>query len=245
MVKKGNLKNLLNLHIADLLNRCDLTSDLNLPIIESDIQKEFDYIATHRLKNEYNYPNDYLLSFYEYDYLFDGKNGLFNFIYNNDKTELQRLRNKFKYIKYAIVPDITVSGDMPTYEQISRIGRALVVACCFKYECDIDVIPNFTYSSENLLPMYISYMKNTQTIAMNLVGVYKENKEKVLLEKAIKYAVDNLLNLKYIIVYTCSLNNRKLEKTFKYALDMGIRVSFPNNHLKSRQLYLRIKNKQE
>ena len=239
MVKKKELKSLLNLNILDILNRCQLEEKLDLPIISCFSVVNIDYIASYSDVSEYHKTDNTCLSFYEYDSKFDGIKGLYNSIYYNLNKELEKYKERFKNIKYAISPDYTLSGDMGIDEQIFRISKARRVSAWFTLECNIIVIPNFTYSDEKYFELSIVGIEDTEIIAVGLKGSLKEKVERELLIKAIAYAVDNLKQLKKILIYSTSIYDEKIYKLFSYATSQGIELLIPENKLKLNNLRLK------
>ena len=79
-------------------------------------------------------------------------------------------------------------------------------------------------------------MEDTEVVAFSVKGSIKEQTERHLLIKAIKYAVDNLKQLKKIIVYSVSVDDAKVLKLFEYASNKGIEIVIPNNILKERNI---------
>lgn len=240
MLKKKELKKLINLNILNILNRCELEEKLYLPIIGCNAYIDVDYIASYSDVCEYHKSENTCLSFYEYDSKFDGVKGLYNSIYYNLEKELKDYKERFKGIKYAISPDYTLSGDMGIDEQIYRISKARRVSAWLTLECNILVIPNFTYSDEKYFELSIIGIENSEVIAFGLKGSLKEKIERELLVKAIAYAVDNLKQLKQILIYSTSIYDEKIYELFSYATSRGIRVLIPNNRLKLN--HIRLKN---
>lgn len=241
MVKKSELKKILNLNIVDILNRCELENKLKLPQIKCNAVDKIDYIASYSNLCEYHKTDNTCLAFYEYDLKFDGIKGVYNSIYYNDVSNLKKFKDRFKGVKYAISPDYSLSGDMGLDEQIYRISKARRVSARLTLECDILVIPNFTYSDELYFKLSVLGIEDTEVIAFGLKGSLKERGETDLLIKAIAYAVDNLKKLKQIIIYSDSIYDQKIIDLFNYAISHEIQIVIPNNKLKLNNL--RLKNK--
>ena len=55
-------------------------------------------------------------------------------------------------------------------------------------------------------------MEDTEVVAFSVKGSIKEQLERDLLQKAIKHTVDNLKQLKKIIVYSVSVDDEKVLK---------------------------------
>ena len=69
--------------------------------------------------------------------------------------------------------------------------------------------------------------------------MYKNQEERKLLLKAIKYTVDNLKHLKTIIVYSILNDDNKVYKLFEYATSKNLKIIIPNNTLRERNISYR------
>jgi len=79
-------------------------------------------------------------------------------------------------------------------------------------------------------------MEDTEVVAFSVKGSIKEQFERELLQKAIKHTVDNLNQLKKIVVYSVSVDDEKVLELFEYASNKGIEIVIPNNILKERNI---------
>lgn len=79
-------------------------------------------------------------------------------------------------------------------------------------------------------------MKDSEVVAFSVKGSIKEQTERELLTKAIKYSINNLKQLKKIIIYSVSINDEKVLKLFEYASNKGIEIVIPCNILKERNI---------
>ena len=79
-------------------------------------------------------------------------------------------------------------------------------------------------------------MEDTEVAAFSVKGSIKEQNERELLQKAILYTVDNLKQLKKLVVYSVSIDDEKVMKLFEYASNKGIEIVIPNNILKERNV---------
>ena len=100
------------------------------------------------------------------------------------------------------------------------------------------VIPNITYISQDTFPLFFTGLNRCSVVAFSTKGHVRYSKERNLLKKAIKYAVDNL-TLKTIIVYSVCGKDETSLKLFKYAIDKGVSVVIPDNILRRRNIELR------
>ena len=236
MIKKNNLKKLINLNFTDYTNQTYLVGKYDLPYVTcSDIVKP-DYLALYTETNNYFKTENTCICFYLYDNKFDGIKGIYNAIYYNDEKLLNKYKEKFKNVKYAIAPDYSQCGDIPRFENVYRLAKSRIVSNWLLLECNVLVIPNVTYANENYFDVMLDGMENTEVVAFSLKGVFKYAYEKELLLKAIQYTVDGLKSLKKIIVYSVSTSDEKVMSLFEYASSNGIEIVIPNNILKERNV---------
>lgn len=232
---KKDLKRILNLNYLDLTNLTYKIGKYDLPSISCPNIEYIDYIALYGQPQDYFKTKNTIISFYQYDTKFDGINGLFNAIYYNDSKLLNKYKERFKGCKIFISPDYSQCGDIENIENIHRIFKARVVSLWFTVEIGSLVIPNITYSSKKSFEYIFDGLENCETIAFSTKGSMKKGKQKDLLIASIKKAVDRL-NPKTIIVYSVSINDKKILEIFKYAIDRNIRIIIPNNALRERNI---------
>ena len=236
MIKKKNLKKLLNLNFVDLTNRTYNLGKYDLPYITCQNLVSPDYLALYSETHNYHKTDRTFVCFYQYDIKFDNIKGIFEAIYHNDEKLLAKYKERFKDIRYAIAPDYSEVGDIPRIENIYRLFKSRIVSLWLWFECDIIVIPNITYANENYFDVMLDGIEDTEVVAFSVKGSIKEQLERYLLQKAIKHTVDNLKQLKKIIVYSVSVDDGKAFKLFEYASNKGIEIVIPNNILKERNI---------
>lgn len=236
MIKKKNSKKLLNLSFLDLTNRTYYCGKYDLPYIKCSNLVDPNYLALYSERVNYQKTNRTFICFYQYDIIFDNKKGIFEAIYYNDAKLLSKYKERFKNVSYAIAPDYSEIGDIPRIENVYRLFKSRIVSLWLWLECNIIVIPNITYASENYFDVMLDGMEETEVVAFSVKGSLNECAERVLLQKAIKHTVDNLKQLKKIIIYSVSVDDRKVLKLFEYASDKGIDIVIPNNILKERNI---------
>jgi len=102
---------------------------------------------------------------------------------------------------------------------------------------DADIIPNIGVCDSKTLDVYLDGIKQVNAIAISTKG--RTNKKNVeLIKQSINKACHSLINLKYIIVYDVSINERRINDMFEEAKKMGIKIVIPDNLLKTRNLIL-------
>lgn len=236
MIKKKNLKRLINLNFVDLTNRTYNCGKYDLPYIKCPNIVNPDYLALYSETFNYHKTDRTFVCFYQYDIKFDNIKGIFEAIYHNDVKLLGKYKERFKDVRYAIAPDYSEVGDIPRIENVYRLFKSRIVALWLWFECDVIVIPNITYASENYFDVMLDGMDDSEVVAFSVKGSIKEQSEKELLQKAIKYTIDKLKQLKKIVVYSVSVDDKKVLELFEYASNKGIEIVIPNNILKERNI---------
>ena len=236
MVKKNNLKKLLNLNIVDFTNQTYSCGKYDLPYVRCPSNITIDYLALYSEIQNYHKTENTCVCFYQYDLKFDTIKGIFNAIYYNDEKLLAKYKERFKGVKYAIAPDYSQLGDINRIENLYRLFKARIVSIWLILECDVLVIPNITYANENYFDAMLDGMEETEVVAFSATGSMRENDERELFLKAIKITVDGLPKLKKIVVYSVSIDDEKVLKLFEYASLKGIEIIIPDNILKERNV---------
>lgn len=233
-----DLKDKLNLKFMDLINKTRCSGLYDIPRVLSPSHVNIDYLALYSDKIEYNKTNNTCVCFYEYDKIFDSKNGLFNTFYENDIKLLNKYKERFKDVLYFISPDYSLCGDIPETINIHNIFKSRLVSLGLTLLLDKLVIPNITYSSRKSFSYMLDGLEECNVVAFSTKGSLKNIMQKELLLEGIKYAVDHLHNLKQIVVYDVSTDNSKALELFNYPIAKGIEILIPNNLLKTRNIIL-------
>ena len=233
-----DLKDKLNLKFMDLINKTTCCGLYDMPKVLSPRHVNIDYLALYSDRHDYTKTNNTCICFYEYDKVFDSKNGLFNAIYNNDINLLSKYKERFKDVLYFISPDYSMCGDIPETINLYNIFKSRIVSLGLTLLLNKLVIPNITYASRKSFEYMLDGLEDCYVVAFSTKGSLKDLKRKELLLEAIKYTVDHLHNLKQILVYDVSIDNSKTLELFKYATSKGIEVMIPNNLLKERNIIL-------
>lgn len=235
-VRNKDFKKLLNLNFTTYTNQTYSIGKYDFPYISCKTIIYPDYLALYSEVQNYNKTPSTCVCFYQYDFLFDGINGLFSAIYYNDKRLLNKFRERFKDVRYFISPDYSQCGDINRIENLYRLFKARIVSLWLILEMGSIVIPNITYADENYFEYMLDGMENCNVVAFSVKGSMREVYQKELLIKAIKYTVDKMKNLSRIIVYSSSTNDEVVLELFSYATYHGIEVIIPNNILRERNM---------
>ena len=166
----------------------------------------------------------------------DGKDGYINAYLYGDKKLIKRYRNRFDGVRIFIMPDTSMFSDLDIDYNRSQLKRALIGAVILQIEFHAVVIPNISYISEETFPLYFDAIKYTSVAAISLKGHIRYATERKLLKAAVKYAVDNMPNLKTLVVYSACGKDETALKVLKYAVDHGINIHIPQNTLRERNM---------
>jgi hypothetical protein len=238
MEKDDKLKKKLMLYILDYINLTTCCSSIDFPNVKNyDVIKP-DYIALYNEKGLYHYSKNTIVSFYNYDNVFDGNKGLYESIRTNNHKEIFKFIERFNGIKYFIEPDYSQCGDINNIINIINIFKARIVSIWLSMTFNAIVIPNITYASRDMFDFMVLGLDECEVVAMSTKGSMNNYDEKKLFKDVIKYTVDNLTNLKRIIVYTTSTNQSQIGNLFQYAKDKGVEISVPKNTLLERNKVL-------
>ena len=178
MVKKNNLKKLINLNFIDYTNQTYLVGKYDLPYVRCTDIVNPDYLALYSEVKNYKKTDNTCVCFYQYDNEFDGIKGIFNAIYYHDESLLTKYKERFKDVKYAISPDYSQCGDIPRIENLYRLFKSRLVANWLLLECGVIVIPNITYANENYFDVMLDGMENVEVVAFSVKGSIREVDEK-------------------------------------------------------------------
>lgn len=232
-----NMNRLLNYNFLDLTNKAPRSKILGMPMLHCDTKIYPDFLALYPETGLYHKTFRTAVTFYSYDIVFDGKNGLFQAIYFHDTPRLDYFQKRFSGVNFIISPDYSVFGDIPEAENQYRIWKARIVSLWLGSATQAVIIPNVSYANERSFPLYFAGLEQCKVVAFSTKAHMRNSKERALLKSAVRYAVDHL-PLDAIIVYSaCGLESHCL-KLFQYAISKGIQVVIPENTLHHRNVLL-------
>lgn len=238
MKKNNNLIQLLNLNYLMLTNRTVSCGDMDLPAINCNVSVFPDYLALYSETGLYRKTEHTAVSFFQFDEDFDGKYGLYWAIYYNVEERLEYFKERFKGVRYAIIPDFSELGDIHKIENNYRLFKGRVIGLWFIFEIGAVVIPNVTFSTEKSADFALDGYEDCSVAAISTKGHMDDPTENLRLRSNILLTVDKLTNLKTLIVYdVCGTNDATLD-TFSYAIEKGIEIIIPDNTLKIRNMTL-------
>ena len=238
MKKNKNLIRLLNLNYLMLTNRTVSCGSMDLPAINCNVSVLPDFIALYSQKSLYHETEHTAVAFFQFDEEFDGKFGLYWAIYYDVEERLEYFKERFKGVKYVIIPDFSELGDIHKIENNYRLFKGRIIGLWFIFEIGAVVIPNITFPTEESVDFALDGYEDCSVVAISTKGHMDDPVENMRLRANIKLTVDKLSNLKTIIAYdVCSTNDNTLD-TFAYAIEKGIEIVIPDNTLKNRNMTL-------
>ena len=236
MKKNNNLIRLLNLNYLMLTNRTVSCGGMDLPAINCNVSVFPDYIALYSQTSLYHKTEHTAVAFFQFDEDFDGKFGLYWAIYYNVEERLEYFKERFKGVKYVIIPDFSELGDIHKIENNYRLFKGRIIGLWFIFEIGAVVIPNITFPTEESADFALDGYEDCSVAAISTKGHMDDPAENQRLRAIIRLTVDKMPNLKTLIVYdVCSTNDATLD-TFSYAIEKGIEIVFPDNTLKERNM---------
>lgn len=239
-VSDGSLRRNLNLSYLSLTDRSYGVGKYDLMHLVTPDHVDLDYLALYSRPSEYTKTENTAVCFFEYDAVFDGRNGLWNAIYYNDTRRLAGFEKRFKHARCFLSPDYSLCGDVPESFNIDNIQRSRIVSMWLTLECGKIVIPVVTYADERSFGYMLDGLEDCNIVAFSAKGSLRKKDQRELFRKAVSHTVDTLKNLRQIIVYDASADFVKTETLyFGCATEKGIEVTFPDNRLHSRNVCLR------
>lgn len=238
MQNREHLMQLLNLSYLSLTNRTVSRGSMDLPAINCNVSELPDYIALYSERGLYQKTDHTAVAFFQFDEEFDGKYGLFWAIYYNVEDRLLYFKERFKNVKYVIIPDFSELGDIHKVENIYRLFKGRIVGLWFIFEIGAIVIPNITFPTAESIDFALDGYEDCSVAAISTKGHMQNPIKTMRLKENIRLTVDKLTNLKKIVVYdVCGTNDATLD-VFSYANEKDIEIIIPDNTLKKRNMIL-------
>lgn len=234
MRKKNNLKQSLNLNFLDYTNLTTKHGGYDLPRVRCDRIPKFDYLATYSQPSTYFKSQNTCLSFFEYDKSFDGVQGLWNAIYYDLEERQAFFVQRFFGVKYFIAPDYTKCGDSLEIENMYRQFRSRVVSLWLTINLHAIVVPLVSTANEMGMEHMLGGLHDCRVVVFNTKNSLRDKVQLAVLKKSIEYTVNNLRDLREIVVYSSSPNIEMVRGLFRYAIERGIEIQIPDNMLQSR-----------
>lgn len=231
--QEKDLKKKCVLNYLELTNKTRLTGWFDLPELHCDTTVFPDYLALYNQPGLYHKSDRTGVAFFLYDKVFAGQNGLGNAIYYNNKRQLDEFRERFSGVRFFIMPDYSLFGDLDPLENLLRFRTALWISIWMAEELDAVVIPLVTVPSREYLDLVLECFQSCSVVAFSTKGYVGNHEERALLDEVIRETVDRL-PLKTIVVYDVCGDNYQAQDIFHYALEKGVELVIPPNSLKDR-----------
>ena len=236
-----DLKKQLNYNHLNLTNKTICCGELDLPEIMCDLSELPDYIALYSQPSDYHRTKMTAVSFYDYDNEMDGQHGLYNAIKYENKKDLSFFKERFKGVKIFFMPDYSIFGDIQTYENHHRMGRAREVALWLTMENDSIVIPNIAAGSIRDLNYIFDGYEKVKVAGISTKSKLPKREDRELLQATINEALIRMPALETFVVYDISADNRDADILFRCAREKGIKVVIPDNSMKIRNRILKVR----
>lgn len=208
----------------------------DLPALSCNVKKCPDFFALSSEPGLYHKTEHTAVTFFEYDEDFDGKYGLYWAIENDVEDRLEYFKERFKGIKYVVLPDYSELGDVHKIENEHRLFKARVVGLWFMFEIGCATIPNFTFPTEESSAFTLDGFENCSVGCISTKGHMNNPAEKERLRTQCHIIVDKLHKLETLLVFdVCGTNDETLD-ILSYATDNGVKLVIPDNTLKLRNM---------
>lgn len=185
---------------AYLLDGASFEGNYDIPImnIPSEIHLPSKLIAYSRLNTlqpgEYTYCH-----FYQDDYSFDGKFGVWNSLKLNTQFKKGFNLDKFKNVYAIICPDFSLYYDMPIAMQIWNIYRSRAVGY-FLTKLWYVVIPNVRWTDKKSYEYCFDGLQKNSIVAVSTLGCLRSRKDRSLFLPGLKELIRRI-SPKHIILY--------------------------------------------
>lgn len=145
-----------------------------------------DYLALYGDLNDYHKTSKTFVCFYEFDKIFNNKNGLLAALLFNDKKQLVKFSKRFEDVAGFISPDYSIYESMPKAIKIARTLESRIVSCylveTFKKPC----IPNISFNTKEDIEFVFDGIDKHSVVAMSLKGKLKEANQRKSIKNNIK-----------------------------------------------------------
>ena len=182
-------------------------------IKDVDVEKPIGLILWSN-RNKIKDKSKYGLVFYEYDFRFDGRDGIYNILKYGTEDRIQKMIDEIKQYAFVVCPDYSVYGDFPNYKQIDAMARSREVGYILS-TYGIKVVVNYRATYEWSYELALTGICYNSIVAIGTLGCLKENETKTLLKNSVE-ALVKFLNPRIIIVY-----GKAPEEIFKITQNNG------------------------
>ena len=150
------------------------------------------YLALYGDPNDYHKTSKTFVCFYEFDKIFNSKNGLLAALLFNDKRQLLKFNKRFEGVAGFISPDYSIYESMPKAIKIARTLETRIVSCylveMFKKPC----IPNISFNTRDDVEFVFDGIDKHSVVAMSLKGKLKETNQRKSIKNNLKILCEEL-----------------------------------------------------
>lgn len=189
---------------------------------------KIDYLLNYSHLSEKDKHENVCLCFFEDDYKFDGKSGIYNSLMFEDKKFIKEFSEKIKDINFIVEPQISVIGNAQKGRNIGNVVKGRDISLKLIYDFNKIMIPTLHYWDEESISYCLDGIEETEIIAISTIGAIRRKEDRRLLSLAIDETLTRLKNLKYVLIYT-DLNRVKINLYFKKYIEKGMKLIIPNN----------------
>lgn len=227
---------LLNLGILNVLDSIPCSEE-GIPQIGLHHIPYIDYCALYSDLCEYDKTDSTCLTFYEYDNVFDGRNGLWNSLVYDDKRALNAFKNRFKDLRYIAGPDFTVAADLP--EEWNRFAcfKSAVINGWLRLNTHAEIIPNISYVGKESLAYCFAGIEKGSFLAYSTKGNLNSLEGKEFVKESLKAAIDAIEPIG-IMIFATSFRLSKDDPLFAYAISKGVEILIPETRARERNRLL-------
>ena len=215
---------------AYVLNNVLVKGKYDMPVVGYYGDDDPDYIALYTNKCEYLKTKNTCVAFFQFDTKFDSKNGLWNAIINADTRKLQRFKERFSGVKYAVCPDYSITGDMPLSMQIFNVYRSRVVGIWLRKECGVILIPNLRFNNKKSYDFCFDGIEYGSIVCLSIVGLCSKPADVLNLINGLHETIERIMPKRIILYGECT--DKKFNLIFKECIDNGIVVVRPESKVK-------------
>lgn len=187
-----------------MIEKIDLVGDYEMPYIKKYVGAEPKKIVNY-IKNVKGKEN-YFVHFYLYDYMFDGKNGIWYGCQQNS-VKIESFLRKIEKYDGIISPDYSIYVDLPLSAQIWNIYRDRVIYA-WLYELGYKVIFNLRWGDYRTYNIVFNGIEKHGTVAIGSHGLIKNPENRQIFMDGFKEMIKRI-EPKEIILYGPYTNEMK------------------------------------
>lgn len=165
---------------AYLLDEAQYDGYYDIPVVDTpdNIHLPSKLVSYSKLNSE-ECDNYTYCHFYQKDYTFDGRDGIWNSLIQNTQFSKGFNLDKMNKVYAVICPDFSTYYDMPRVMQIWNVYRSRAVGCALTKLGHI-AIPNIRWTDEKSYEYSFHGLKKNSVVAISTLGCLRANADKCL-----------------------------------------------------------------